>query len=593
LGIGGYGDVYALGVLGSDLYLGGNFAAAGDITSGAVAKWNGTRWTGTGFVAGGGGNPGVRAITFIGDMPVVGGKYNTEGINISYWTGSSWLQYNTGLADTVKAIILNGSNSYAGGASDGLVRKLAGVDWVSTSLGLGGYPGRDVTTMAYHDTSLYAGGGFDGVNTPGYRHIARYDGHVWNTLGSGLDSAVSSIAFLPDGVGGTRVMAATYGHPTQNTSSGQIFSWNGSSWSPMTGMLNGSVTALVSDGPDLYAAGDFTSIDGTNANHIAKWDGTSWSPLGSGIDRAVKTLVIQPDSTGTKYLYAAGGTFTTVGGKPAFDIARWKIPPSKTLAVSLSTGWNLISVPVLPSNDSVRVLFPGATSNAFGYSNGYQISPVLSPGYGYWIKYGSGSDDSLRGAILTSDTIPVATGWNLVGSISSAIPVSSVTSNPPGMVTGTFFGYSGSYIVADSIEPGKGYWVKVNGDGQLVFSGPGSAAPKNRIKIVPTGELPPSPPDQHPEHRTSDLPLIFSLDQNYPNPFNPSTIIRYSLPANSLVSLKVYDLLGQEVATLVDGVLDAGYRTATWNAANFPSGVYFYRLRAGDFVQTRKLAIIK
>ena len=85
----------------------------------------------------------------------------------------------------------------------------------------------------------------------------------------------------------------------------------------------------------------------------------------------------------------------------------------------------------------------------------------------------------------------------------------------------------------------------------------------------------------------------FSLEQNYPNPFNPSTTIKYDLPEANFVSIKVYDVLGLEVGSLVNEQKQAGKYELNWNAANLPSGVYFYRLQAGDFVQTRKMILLK
>lgn len=95
------------------------------------------------------------------------------------------------------------------------------------------------------------------------------------------------------------------------------------------------------------------------------------------------------------------------------------------------------------------------------------------------------------------------------------------------------------------------------------------------------------------EQATQTLPKTYGLSQNYPNPFNPKTVISYQLPVVSRVSLKVYDLLGHEVATLVDGNVEAGYHQATFNASHLPSGIYFCRVIAGNFSQTRKLILLK
>jgi hypothetical protein len=97
-------------------------------------------------------------------------------------------------------------------------------------------------------------------------------------------------------------------------------------------------------------------------------------------------------------------------------------------------------------------------------------------------------------------------------------------------------------------------------------------------------------------------PLTFSLDQNYPNPFNPTTRIAYVIPsgagsglqvAGSDVRLTIYDVLGREVAVLVDGVQAPGQQEVVFDARALPSGVYFYRLHAGSFVQTRRMVLVK
>jgi photosystem II stability/assembly factor-like uncharacterized protein len=95
------------------------------------------------------------------------------------------------------------------------------------------------------------------------------------------------------------------------------------------------------------------------------------------------------------------------------------------------------------------------------------------------------------------------------------------------------------------------------------------------------------------ETSNNSSPSGYSLSHNYPNPFNPSTVITYQVASFGKVSLKVFDLLGREVATLVNEVKSAGSYTATFNAANMPSGVYFYRLQSGSFIVTKKLVLLK
>jgi hypothetical protein len=95
------------------------------------------------------------------------------------------------------------------------------------------------------------------------------------------------------------------------------------------------------------------------------------------------------------------------------------------------------------------------------------------------------------------------------------------------------------------------------------------------------------------ERLSTDLPTHFSLDQNYPNPFNPATTISFSLPTESFVSLKVFDALGREVSILLSKELAAGKYSLQWNAAGLASGVYFYRLHAREFVETKKLILLR
>jgi hypothetical protein len=88
-------------------------------------------------------------------------------------------------------------------------------------------------------------------------------------------------------------------------------------------------------------------------------------------------------------------------------------------------------------------------------------------------------------------------------------------------------------------------------------------------------------------------PTAFRLEQNYPNPFNPSTNIKYQIPSTSWVSLKVYNVLGQEVATLVDGNVSPGEYTVNFDANRLSSGVYIYKLASGSRVESKKMLLLK
>ena len=89
------------------------------------------------------------------------------------------------------------------------------------------------------------------------------------------------------------------------------------------------------------------------------------------------------------------------------------------------------------------------------------------------------------------------------------------------------------------------------------------------------------------------LPKEYKLGQNYPNPFNPTTRIEFQLPESKFVSLKIYNIQGTLIATLIDGEMEAGFHSVDWDASGFASGVYFYRFNSGSFNATKRLLLLK
>jgi hypothetical protein len=89
------------------------------------------------------------------------------------------------------------------------------------------------------------------------------------------------------------------------------------------------------------------------------------------------------------------------------------------------------------------------------------------------------------------------------------------------------------------------------------------------------------------------VPDKYFLEQNYPNPFNPQTTFRFGLPVNCKVCLIIYNIAGQEVTRLIDGDKPAGYYNMTWKVENLPSGIYLYKLTAGEFIETGKMLLLK
>jgi hypothetical protein len=169
------------------------------------------------------------------------------------------------------------------------------------------------------------------------------------------------------------------------------------------------------------------------------------------------------------------------------------------------------------------------------------------------------------------------------------IPAASYQGIEPGSITVNFMvsGLSGS-AVAEVMDENRTVSI-TNGQFTDTFD-------KNAVHIYRI-DTPTSISDK----RHNQIPSHFVLGQNYPNPFNPSTAISFGLPSQSFVSLKVFDALGREVATIISEELPAGCYSRQWNAVNIASGIYFYRLQArqtssgqaGVFTETKKLIILR
>lgn len=296
--------------------------------------------------------------------------------------------------------------------------------------------------------------------------------------------------------------------------------------------------------------------------------------------------------------------FTTdpgLGGAPASCI--WSGGTGYGSTASISTGFSIaddFSVPVGQSwrIDSVRV---------YAYQTGSTTTSTFTDGR---IKIWRGRPDSVGATLVFADTLVSAiksTRWSGVYRVSSTTltntqrPVMLITLNAGGTVL-----TAGSYWIE--------YWL--NGS---IASGPFTPA-----KVLP-GRV--NPPNQNGMQKTfatntwaatvdpapttigfnlmvmgsnvtavgnnNEIPNKFELKQNYPNPFNPSTSISFDMPKTGYAKLTVFNSLGQVVATLVDGEINAGTHDISFNASNLASGVYMYKLEAGEFTDTKKMTLVK
>jgi len=314
-----------------------------------------------------------------------------------------------------------------------------------------------------------------------------------------------------------------------------------------------------------------------------------WSVFDMGFNIPASSMTSVKSIVGQTFIGTSVQLNTRV--ESGFLTGPW-LHATASISVDVQGGWNMVAVPNHVSDPRKTVLFPGAISNAFEFKNGYVTAESLRMGRGYWLKFSQIQTVSISGLPAIAETIAVVQGWNLIGGISSPVATTMVGSIPPGIVVSNFFKFVTlqGYESSVTIDPGKGYWVKTDQAGSLIIS-TGPAIP-GRVLFHPTAELPPPPPDEMMEDDPA-LPSEYGLEKAFPNPFNPGTRIQYMLPAPGHVRLRIYNVIGELVATLVDQQEEAGVRTVNWNAATLPGGVYFYCLMAGPFTETRKMILIR
>jgi hypothetical protein len=189
-----------------------------------------------------------------------------------------------------------------------------------------------------------------------------------------------------------------------------------------------------------------------------EWDTTEIQSLPAGYN-----IYLKDSATGqiTDVRALPGYTFAYTGPR----LFRAWVENNLTF-VSVNAKWNLVSLPLVVADGSVKALFPNSVSDAFRFESMYITAETLEAGNGYWLKFASPEVVSFTGSALSSAEIPVHTGWNIIGSLDHDVPAPT-----GGIIVSSFFGYDNGYHIADTLKTGKAYWVKVNAEG-IITLGP-------------------------------------------------------------------------------------------------------------------------
>jgi M6 family metalloprotease-like protein len=308
-----------------------------------------------------------------------------------------------------------------------------------------------------------------------------------------------------------------------------------------------------------------------------------------------------------------------------------------TLNISVGTNWNIIgSTHATVDTEDIQYVGTSRASNYFKYNNGYQIATTIEPGFGYWVKFNNAGTIRLIASVAMSPsgggedelatydkfTIMDAEGKQQDLYVRNGTLPSSFEDEywemPPAPPEEAFDVRLETDMFVKTVEPtpepvdltflmtGVAFpatltW-QINPDNGITYTLPDSGSGLPKISAISgAGSLSLSHPVKRMQLRASaatiengpPLPTEYRLAQNYPNPFNPETRIHFELPHDGHVRLVVYDVLGREVATLVDEVTKAGRYDVAFNATNLASGVYFYQLQAGGFNDVKKLVVLR
>jgi hypothetical protein len=468
---------------------------------------------------------------FAGTEPLIG---NYGVVLVTTDNGTSWTVANNGLTNQiVNALAVSGSTVFAGMANGAYGN---GGVYVTTDNGASwtasGFANQYVRAFAVSGSSVYAGLGGGGVQ------VTTDNGASWTAVNNGLSNAwVTALA-----VSGSTVFAGANGVWVSTN--------NGASWTA-TGLMNQTITALAVSGSTVYAG------FGNNGVFVSTDNGASWTASnGLNYPCLIESFAVFGSTVfaATSDLSLNDVYFTTNNG------ASW----TATGIVSSGCAFTALAV-------SGNYLFAGTSGYAV-YRLDLTLTDIPLPvelltfsaqqvSKNILFKWETASEVNNQGFCL--DYSPSGKDWHEFASYLNDSRLKGHGTTPSG--------YKYSYFTPSISDSVRWYRLRSVDYGGKIHTFAGVQLTNSQAAI----------------------PTSYALSQNYPNPFNPSTLISYQLPVSSQITLRVYDVLGREVATLVNEKKAAGNYTASFDASKFASGVYFYKLQAGNFVQTKKMLLVK
>jgi photosystem II stability/assembly factor-like uncharacterized protein len=557
------------------------------------------------------------------------------GIYLSSDSGKVWTKSDSGMTrENVKAIAAIGNNVFVGTDSAGVfLSKNNGASWTPVNSGLNNL---EINTLAGNGRNLYAGTNGGGI------YVSTDNGNNWSQMNSGLtNKVVNSIGFE-----GKEIFAGTNG-------SG-IFLYNGSWTSINDGLSATEITSFISNGDNLFVGtkggGVFLSMDegdnwtiensgltnlnvqaltmkgnylfaGTSGGGIFRStdNGANWEAVNSGVnEKNIRCLASNHSFifAGTDYPPNAPQILTPQSMEIWADSVciyrssdngnSWTIVDSGAIYFSsiLTVDSNIFAVRffgyLLYSSDN-GTSWAISDSGLSVITNPFQQQPTPIAPF-LVASCGSNLFAGTKNGMYISNNMGVS--WSHIKSNLNSVSSFAVKQN-------NIFAYSINDINTDNVYPDGVYLSTDNGtswtsvyDSSSGNTMGGPFAPLINTMIVNDNYLFvgtdgngvwkfPLSKILSVQKQVNEKPVNYNLFQNYPNPFNPTTTIEYSVPKTTFVKINVYDILGKEIEELVNEEKRQGSYSIRFNANKLSSGIYFYRMQAGNYVETRKLILLK
>jgi hypothetical protein len=205
--------------------------------------------------------------------------------------------------------------------------------------------------------------------------------------------------------------------------------------------------------PDIYTVEESLRVDWAQSLPRVSDPATTYITYGNNAAPRAYQITIELNSRVT----------ADFANYPAWMIAK---------AYGVSSGWNIISIPLEMATKLKTEIFPTSVSSAYKYNSGYEAKDTLECGVGYWLKFNSDTLLTMTGTPVDADTIVLQPGWNLIGTLTDGISVSSIITEPEGILSSNFYEYNNGYIPSYTLKPMKGYWIKANSAGELILIKP-------------------------------------------------------------------------------------------------------------------------